>query len=226
MGPTGPTGSVGSTGATGSIGATGPTGSTGPSGVSGETGPTGATGDTGPTGPTGPTGATGATGATGPTGATGATGATGPTPIGASLSVYSSNADATGPIVNGASVGFKQIQYNSGAFTLSGGVAPLTPNTVTVGIAGTYFVSYGFSVVLVPTINQFVITLNGTPIQGSYNAIGGTQIHTTRFVVDLNVGDNLQMTNVGGTVNSFRNPAAPFNAPTGINMFFLMFKLP
>ena len=104
----------------------------------------------------------------------------------------------------GASVTLTHVQFNSGDFTLS---TP-TPNTITVLTAGTYLVSYGYSLSVIPTpLSELAIYLNNTPIGGSYNANGGVPLHTIRFVVDLSVSDTLQMVNVGD-MTSLENPEA------------------
>ncbi|NLK07504.1 MAG: collagen-like protein [Firmicutes bacterium] len=152
QGAAGPQGTVGPRGAQGAPGAVGATGPTGPTGTQGPSGATGPEGEPGPLGSRGPAGATGPTGATGITGTTGEPGPEGPQgqmgeaggigPPGPDLSRTAAFvANTTGPnistLLGPALVALPSAQVLSPDITANGA------NTVfTVGIAGTYRISY------------------------------------------------------------------------------------
>ncbi len=157
QGAPGPEGSQGVQGPQGPIGPTGPTGATGAQGIQGPAGPAGATGAVGPQGPQGPQGPIGPTGPTGPQGIQGIQGAagvqgpqglTGPTGPTGSTGTTTSGITSYGGLYNAGTqlVSFPsadtEVQVRLNAAMPLRGTTSSGNNTLTIGVAGDYEISY------------------------------------------------------------------------------------
>lgn len=165
-----------------------PTGPTGPTGITGATGPTGPTG-IGSTGPTGSTGLTGI-GVTGPTGPTGATGS-GVTPV---FGMLNTDPVSEIPTVANTNVNFTE----TGPF--SGVILSTADNSITVGSAGVYAVTFSTGVSVIgedPGILIMNFTINGTVNFLSQIRIDldqGNRIMISKTILlSLNQGDVLRV---------------------------------
>lgn len=215
-GPPGPRGIQGEPGENGQNGQNGQNGLEGPPGLPGPRGPTGATGPggSGPTGPTGPTGDLGPTGATGLTGATGPAGSGGvfaqaqflQVVVGAGVPIPAAQVLADG----------EPIYYNviaSNPFGVFDGTSSFTlPNPTPA--PSHYEVNYGFALAA-DAPGTFVLSLDGTPIIGSYlTAVSTDEVVSTSAIIQTAFGNPnvLQVTTVGGaTVGTNLTTSAFFN---------------
>ncbi len=187
-------------------GAQGPTGPAGPSGPAGSPGPQGNTGPQGAPGPTGadstvpgPTGPTGigGSGATGPTGPQGMPGTAGPD---VSCLLQSSVAVSfpSGPTVF--------IPFDSELFNTVGPAlhsTSINPTRITATTAGRYLFTGDILIAGAGGSRFLGIYKNGAPY-GSYIAIPGAGSISSAWLVDLNVGDYVELTayqDTGGTLS-------------------------
>ena len=169
-------------------------------------GPPGMQGPPGPTGPQGIPGETGATGPIGPQGPTGATGPTGPTGPANGLNAFGTiynNDDATINLLANVPV-IVALPLAS----ISKNVSFTTPNSITVNLAGVYYIDYnlraGFTAA--NTTLTFAIRVNGTAIPTAVNVVpvNTTAPFTVTFegntIVDLPANAVIDMV-VTSTVN-------------------------